>query len=129
VTSGRLRTPLVEMCREMGMRSFKVTNPVDLMGIRSTTEEGEMERLLAENPVHYTADGYGDDGGGVQECFPGREGGETPDGGHGGAGGEGTQNGCSTLCLDRKAGEEGGQRVDRAQGRPRTSQGQRRTRS
>jgi hypothetical protein len=58
VTSRRLRTPFVEMCREMGMRSFKVTNPVDLMGIRSTTEKGEMDRLLGEDPDHYTADGY-----------------------------------------------------------------------
>jgi hypothetical protein len=49
---------IVDMCRETGMRSFKVTNPVELMGIRFTTEEGELERLLGDDPVHYAGEGY-----------------------------------------------------------------------
>jgi hypothetical protein len=46
------------MCRETGMRSFKVTNPMELLGIRYTTEESELERLLGEDPVHYAGEGY-----------------------------------------------------------------------
>ncbi len=49
---------IVDMCRETGMRSFKVTNPMELMGIRFTTEEGELERLLGDDAVHYAGQGY-----------------------------------------------------------------------
>jgi hypothetical protein len=47
-----------EVCRDMGLRSFKVTNPADLMGLRSYMEEGEVARLLGDDPVHYTAEGF-----------------------------------------------------------------------
>jgi hypothetical protein len=47
-----------EVCRDMGLRSYKVTNAADLMGLRSYMEEGEVARLLGDDPVHYTAEGF-----------------------------------------------------------------------
>jgi len=47
-----------QVCRDMGLRSYKVTNPADLMGLRSYMEEGEVARLLGDDPVHYTAEGF-----------------------------------------------------------------------
>ncbi len=49
---------IVEGCRDMGLRCYKVTNPADLMGLRSYMEEGDMARLLGDDPVHYSAEGY-----------------------------------------------------------------------
>jgi hypothetical protein len=49
---------IVEGCRDMGLRSYKVTNPADLMGLRSYMEERDVARLLGDNPVHYSAEGY-----------------------------------------------------------------------
>jgi hypothetical protein len=49
---------IVDMCRNMGLRSYKVTNPADLMGLRSYKEERDVPRLLGDNPVHYLAEGY-----------------------------------------------------------------------
>jgi hypothetical protein len=49
---------LVDLCRECEMRNFKVTSPVDLMGLRSHMEEAEVEALLGTDPVHYSVTGF-----------------------------------------------------------------------
>jgi hypothetical protein len=49
---------IVEMCRECGMKSYKVTSPSDLLGLRSYMEEGEVARLLGDDPIHYSAEGF-----------------------------------------------------------------------
>jgi hypothetical protein len=49
---------LVEVCRDSEMRCYKVTSPVDLMGLRSHMEETEVEALLGSDPVHYSVTGF-----------------------------------------------------------------------
>jgi hypothetical protein len=49
---------LAEMCRDSEMRCYKVTSPVDLLGLRSHMEKTEVEALLGTDPVHYSATGF-----------------------------------------------------------------------
>ncbi len=49
---------LVDLCRESEMRNFKVTSPVDLMGLRSHMEEAKVEALLGSDPVHCSVSGF-----------------------------------------------------------------------
>ncbi len=48
-----------EVCREAGMKSFKVLSPVELLGIRPGMDEDTLISVLGDDPVHMAEQGYG----------------------------------------------------------------------
>jgi len=110
---------LVDMCRECELRNYKVTSPVDLMGLRAHMEEAEVEALLGTDPVHYSVTGFATmarnliDMRDLGACSRLRRGvgwwrRVSRTGLTWVAGGEATQSGYSTRSLVSEAGEEAG---------------------
>ncbi len=54
----RIKDAVWDVCRENGMRSYKVVSPGELLGIRVTMEENDLIQVLGDNPVHMSAGGY-----------------------------------------------------------------------
>ena len=55
---GRIRDAMGDLCREKGMRSFRVVSPVDQLGIRVAMSEDDLIKILGDDPVHMTATAY-----------------------------------------------------------------------
>jgi hypothetical protein len=55
----RIKEAMDKVCREAGLKSFKVLSPVELLGIRPGMEEDTLISLLGDDPVHMAAQGYG----------------------------------------------------------------------
>jgi hypothetical protein len=55
----RIKEAMDEVCREAGMKSFKVLSPVELLGIRPGMDEETLISMLGDVPVHMAAQGYG----------------------------------------------------------------------
>jgi len=55
---GRIRDAMGDLCREKGMRSYRVVSPVDQLGIRVAMSEDDLIKILGDDPVHMTAAAY-----------------------------------------------------------------------
>ncbi len=55
---GEIRDAMLETCLSAGMKGFKVINLNELMSLSSSMEEDEMARLMGEDPVHPSAEGF-----------------------------------------------------------------------
>jgi uncharacterized membrane protein YgcG len=55
---GEIRDAMLETCLSAGMKGFKVINPNELMCLSSSMEEDEVARLMGEDPVHPSAEGF-----------------------------------------------------------------------
>jgi hypothetical protein len=55
---GRIRDAMGDLCREKGMRSYRVVSPVDQLGIRVAMSEDDLIKILGDDPVHMTATAY-----------------------------------------------------------------------
>ncbi len=53
-----IKESIRDECTAMGMKNFKVVSLCDLMGIHGSVEEDEAARLLGEDPVHPSAEGF-----------------------------------------------------------------------
>ncbi len=65
----RIKEAMDEVCREAGLKSFKVLSPVELLGIRPGMDEDTLISLLGDDPVHMAAQGYGKLVAGARWCF------------------------------------------------------------
>jgi hypothetical protein len=54
----KIKEAMDEVCREAGMKSFKVVSPVELLGIRPGMDEDALISILGDDPVHMVAQGY-----------------------------------------------------------------------
>jgi hypothetical protein len=54
----RIKEAMDEVCREAGMKSFKVLSPVELLGIRPGMDEDTLISIVGDDPVHMAAQGY-----------------------------------------------------------------------
>jgi hypothetical protein len=54
----KIKEAMDEVCREAGMKSFKVVSPVELLGIRPGMDEDALISILGDDPVHMAAQGY-----------------------------------------------------------------------
>jgi hypothetical protein len=54
----RLKEAAEEVCREGGMRNYKVVSPVEMLGIRAAMDENELIQILGADPVHMAQKGY-----------------------------------------------------------------------
>ena len=55
---GRIKEAVDEVCREGGMRSYKVVSPPELLGIRAAMDEDELILILGGDAVHMAPLGY-----------------------------------------------------------------------
>jgi hypothetical protein len=54
----KIKEAMGDVCKETGMRSFKVVSPVELLGIRPGMDEDILIGILGDDPVHMAAQGY-----------------------------------------------------------------------
>ncbi len=54
----KIKEVMDEVCREAGMKSFKVVSPVELLSIRPGMDEDALISILGDDPVHMAAQGY-----------------------------------------------------------------------
>jgi hypothetical protein len=47
-----------DVCRESGMKCYKVVSPVELLGIRPRMDDDSLIGILGDDPVHMAAQGY-----------------------------------------------------------------------
>ena len=55
----RIKEAVEEVCREGGMKCFKVVSPPELLGIRAAMDENELIQILGGDAVHMAPRGYG----------------------------------------------------------------------
>ncbi len=53
----RIKEAMDEVCREAGMKSFKVLSPVELLGIRPGMDEDTLISIVGDDPVHMAEQG------------------------------------------------------------------------
>jgi hypothetical protein len=54
----KIKEAMIDVCRETGMRSFKVVGSVELLGIRPGMDEDALIGILGDDPVHMARQGY-----------------------------------------------------------------------
>jgi hypothetical protein len=55
---GEIRDAMLQACLSAGMKGFKVISPNKLMSLSSSMEEDEVARLMGEDPMHLSAEGF-----------------------------------------------------------------------
>jgi hypothetical protein len=53
-----IKDAISEQCREDCHVLYKVASPSELLGLKVSMEEDEVEKLLGKDPVHMTKEGY-----------------------------------------------------------------------
>jgi hypothetical protein len=53
-----IKEAIGNQCREDGHTLYKVASPGELIGLKASMEEEEVEKLLGKDPVHMTKEGY-----------------------------------------------------------------------